>query len=190
MFTTENGKDQQQIQSDDMQNVSEIFAEHGDFLMCILKSKFSPQMDMDLEDLFQDLFVSLAERPVSSDIKCVKSYLFRAINNDIKDQYRKARTYRSHKCSYQHFRKREHRSKLEDPANQIEYKDLLQHIEMKISRHLPEHEANTVTQKLLLGNSVTEGSDNLNIQKRSYSRYLCTGLKRLRKLLPGLEYTS
>lgn len=177
----------QQVQLSEAQNIAKIFEEHGAFLMSVISRKFSSQPNMDIEDLFHDFFISLAEKPIPRDVKCVKSYLHKSINNDIMDWYRKARNHRIRNHKHQSYRNLQQLLRNEDPSVEIENKDTFGHINRMIGRHLPEHEANAVKQKLLLGNSTSEGARNLNIKKRSFSRYLCAGLKRLRKLCTELE---
>ena len=174
-------------QTSDTQTAARIFDEYESFLMTVISSKFSSQPDVDIEDLFQDLFLSLTERPIPSDVGSVKSYLSRSISNDIKDQYRKAGKYRAHCRSLYLCRSHKHLCNRDNPATLVENKDTIRYLRRIIKEYLPEHEAVAVTQRLNLENcSIKTQEDKANNNKRSFSRSLCTGLKRLRKLCPDL----
>jgi RNA polymerase sigma factor (sigma-70 family) len=170
-------------QSDRMQDIANIFVEHGDFFRSILSKKFSLQSGVDIEDLFQEFFISLVENSALPDIKCIKSYLYTAIINDIKDHYRKAKVRQKVKYEYKkyapHFRSK-------DPSMQAEDNDMINHIRHVMDSHLPRHELDAINQTLS-GNNLIEGAKNMGIKKRSFSHYLCTGVKRLKAFFSETE---
>ena len=68
---------------------SKVFAEHGDFIHVVIRSQVKNEAQAD--DIFQDFFLSLVYNPVPKGVKNMKSYLYRAIINDVVDAVRRVK---------------------------------------------------------------------------------------------------
>ena len=75
----------------DVEAASKVFLEHGDFIRTIIRQKV--RSEVEVEDLFHDLFLSLATKPVPPNIQNVRSYLYRALSTDIIDSRRRIKVY-------------------------------------------------------------------------------------------------
>ncbi len=72
---------------------SKVFAEHSDFIRAVIRSQVKNEAQAD--DIFQDFFLSLVYNPVPKGVKNMKSYLYRAIINDVVDAFRRVETYKA-----------------------------------------------------------------------------------------------
>ena len=71
---------------------AEIVSEYSDFIRMVICSQVNNKSSVD--DIFQDFFISLVSKPIPQDVKNVKSYLYRAITNDIVDTQRQIESYK------------------------------------------------------------------------------------------------
>jgi DNA-directed RNA polymerase specialized sigma24 family protein len=69
------------------------------------------------------------------------------------------------------------------PEDTAAMSDVIQHIFEVIETELPAYEAKALIQKFRYDKDDAEAAEALGITKRSFSHYLCTGLKRLRGYL-------
>ena len=155
-----------------------IFSEYGDFIHGVIRSKVSD--DSQADDLFQDLFLSLVSRSPSGKVQNMKSYLYRIIYNDLIDAMRRVKKYQTHVSRYA-----EHLTY--STPNGDPQKALIRIEEMKkmlelIEGHLRQSEARAVTLRYRNQHDIGEIAEIMDIDKRSVSRYISVGLKKLRKL--------
>ena len=87
------------LHSDDSDNqenvdaVTGIFIEHGPFIRAVLDKQVRNKTDV--EDLHQNLFVSLLRHPVPDDVNNIRAFLYRAIVNDIINFKKQRQRYQS-----------------------------------------------------------------------------------------------
>ncbi|MHC4790492.1 MAG: RNA polymerase sigma factor [Planctomycetota bacterium] len=162
-----------------VERAAEIFAEYGDFILAVIR--YQVNNDDLSEDLFQDFFLSLASKPLPAGIKNVKSYLYRAITNDIVDAARRVENYQTllHKyaCNLDFSI---NKSKPENALIDIEQINKLVGI---IKGWLPHSEAQAMTLRYKYNHSIEEVAEKMNVSKRSVSRYLSAGLSKVRQIL-------
>jgi len=72
--------------SGNIQRASLIFFEYSDFIRSVIRYRIYDKSR--IEDLYQDFFLSLVLRPIPSSVRNIKSYIYRVISCDIKDQIR------------------------------------------------------------------------------------------------------
>ncbi|MCJ7730508.1 MAG: sigma-70 family RNA polymerase sigma factor [Sedimentisphaerales bacterium] len=157
----------------------EIFALHGDFIRKVIQYRIG---DADLaDDLFQNFFLSLVARPIPPDVRNVKNYLYRAIINDSFDAVRRVEQYQD--------RIQRYAERLKNPINKnhpenalIETEETEKMFKM-IELSLPPSESQAVTLKFRDNNSIGEAAKQMAVNKRSVSRYISVGLKKLRQIL-------
>ena len=75
-----------------------IFAEHSDFIYSVLRYKAREQDQV--EDLYQDFFLSLVSNPPLVSVRNIRSYIYKAITNDIIDAARRTQRYQNLRNKY------------------------------------------------------------------------------------------
>jgi RNA polymerase sigma factor (sigma-70 family) len=162
---------------------AEIFALHGDFIRATIRYRIGDKALVD--DLYQDFFLSLVARPIPADVRNVKNYLYRAIINDSFDAVRRVEQYQD--------RIQRYAERLKNPINKnhpdnalIETEETEKMFKM-IELSLPPSESQAVTLKFRDNNSIGEAAKQMAVNKRSVSRYISVGLKKLRQVLVEKE---
>jgi len=156
-----------------------IFHEYGDRIRAIICFNVSNRSEAD--DIFQDFFLSLVHKPVPEGIKNVEGYLYKAIINDIIDMDRRTKSYRVRLHRYAKYRK--YNAKNEDPHNIMIREEEVQKMFQLIERQLPPREAEAVIERYGHDRSIDNASKRMYVSKKTFSRYLCMGLKKIRQLL-------
>jgi RNA polymerase sigma factor (sigma-70 family) len=157
----------------------EVFAEHSSFIRAVISSRFKNEAQAD--DIFQNFFLSLIRKPVPEDVKDIKSYLYKAIINDIVDTARGVERYQAlvHRYSEQ----------LNFSINRIGPEDALSIREETdkvldlMGRHLRRSEFQAIT--LRYGNyaDINEVAGKMGVNSGTVRRYISVGLAKIRKLL-------
>ena len=84
-----------------MNIAAEIFTKYGDFIRGVIQCKVADKGEVD--DLFQNFFLSLVSRPPAPNVKNIKGYLYKAILNDIIDNSRRIERYQNRVHRYAEF---------------------------------------------------------------------------------------
>ena len=158
---------------------SAIFHEYEDEIRAMIR--FHVNDNSRIDDIFQDFFLSIVHKPVPSDIQNIGGYLYKAITNDVIDMTRRTKRYRSRIQRYAEGRR--HSIVNDDPesiAIQLEEKQKM--VEL-IEEQLPSREAEAVLERYGHNNSIGSAAKKMQVNKRSFSRYLCMGLKKSANLL-------
>jgi len=158
---------------------SELLTEHGNFIRAVIRSQVKNEDQAD--DIFQDFFLSLVYKPIPKGVRNIKSYLYRAITNDIVDAVRQVERYRVriHKCSKQLTNSINNTS----PENALIEKEQLDKMFALIKGRLPNSESQAIVLRYRKQHSLKEVADKMGVNDRSVSRYICVGLRKIRKLL-------
>ncbi len=159
--------------------VAKIFDEYGDLIRAIIRLNLSDQKNAD--DIFQDSFLSLLHKPVPEGTENIQAYLYRAITNDIIDAARRTKSYKSRVCKYAECRK--YRIICENPQNVVVQAEERREMLRLIERELPPREAEAVIERFERGTSIDDAARRMSVNKRTLSRYICTGLKKIRALI-------
>lgn len=167
----------------DVQNnvecAEKIFAEYGDFIRTVIRYKVGNNSQVD--DLFQDFFLSLVSRPPPADVQNIKNYLYKVLTNDIIDATRRVEKYkaRMHKYAEHH----NYPINKNTPANvSIDIEETLKIFEL-IERRLPQSEAKAVTLRYKDNYNVKEVAAKMDVNVRTVSRYISAGLSKIRRFL-------
>lgn len=166
-----------------LENITNIWQQNESFIRNAILSQVN---DADLaEDIFQDFFLSLISKPIDPNMQNIKGYLHRAIRNDIIDAARRRKSYRALLHRYA-----THRNHTSIPksveyivANTEEAEKMLDHIQAL----LVHSEAEAIRLRHHCDYSVGEVADKLQVKKRTVSRYVSVGLKKLRQFLKTVE---
>ncbi len=158
---------------------AKIFLQHGEYIRMVIRQKVRNKTEV--EDLFQDFFLSLVSRPLPLDVRNIRSYLYRAIMNDIVDSRRRLRLY--------HAAIREHHAYLvstnaqEDPGSILaDIEETVKFFE-SIEGRLNSSEAQAVILRYRDNCSKKEAARKMKVKPQTVSRYLSVGLNKLREFL-------
>ena len=132
-----------------------------------------------VDDIFQDLFVSLIYRSIPPYIQNIKGYLCMAVKNDVLDEAFRAKSYRARNQNYAELHTEQ--IKFHDPQNIVILSEETQKLFSIIERRLMPHEREAVIQRYRLDRGNDEAAEAMCISRRSFSHYLCTGLKKIRR---------
>jgi len=158
---------------------ADIFAEYGEFIFGII---FYKVHDKTLtEDLFQDFFLSLVDKPIPADVRNIKSYLYKSLKNDIIDAGRRTERYRSLKSDYAEYT--DYFINNKSSRNAFKSEEQTDEIFELIGGNLKPSEARAITLRYKKNRSIGEIAKEMNVKKASVSMYICTGLKKLRRVL-------
>jgi len=165
--------------TDNVEKATEIFAEYGDFIYAVIRYKVRDESRAD--DLFQDFFLSLVSKPLAPEVKDVKSYLYRAITNDIIDAVRRVENYKDHLHKYA--------KNIDNPINKktsgnayIDKGEVDKIFEL-IEERLQHSESQAITLRYRDDYDIREVAERMDVNSKSVSRYISVGLKKVRQLL-------
>ena len=161
-----------------VKEAAKIFEEYSDVIHSTIYCNVNNKSIID--DIFQDFFLALVHRPIPSGIQNVKSYLRRAVKNDILDEVVKIKNY--HARNQRYVKLQMSYVKFHDPENTVIEAETIQQLFEIIEKRLFPHEAEAVTQKFSFDRDYRHAAEIMGINRRSFLHYLCTGLKKVRQL--------
>jgi len=168
--------------SDDRANVdsaARVFAEYGDFIYAVIYHKIKD--DNKANDLYQDFFLSLVSRPVPAHVQNVNSYLYKAIQNDIIDAGRRIQKYQTLMNKYAQYA--DFSINKNSSVNALDIKGQTDRIFKLIGGQLKPTEAKAIILRYKYNHSLEQVAQKMNVKKESVSRYVCTGLNKIRQSL-------
>jgi RNA polymerase sigma factor (sigma-70 family) len=134
------------------------------------------------EDLYQQLFLCLALRPVPPDVENVKGYLYRMIRHDVIDSIARE------KADLRRMKK--HAEKMGFPIHNPPPHDALilaeetDRVFQCAKERLCQREATAFTLRYRDDCSIDEIAQRMGVQKRTVSRYITASVAALRRFLP------
>jgi RNA polymerase sigma factor (sigma-70 family) len=158
---------------------AEVFDKYGDEIRSIIL--FNVRDEARADDIFQDFFLSIVNKPIPPDIQDIRGYLYKAITNDIVDAARKIK---SHRDRIQRYADR-HRYDIEQkgPQSTVMAAEEVGKMFDLIESRLPRCEAEAFSQRYEYDRDTDAAAKKMGIKKRSFARYLCVGLKKVREIL-------
>jgi len=157
----------------------EIFEKHRATIRTFISHQVNSYSDAD--DIYQTLFLSLVRRPVPLHVQNVVGYLYRAIQNDAIDAARRRKRYQDLISRYADDPR--HNSVQEDVETMVIEAEDAQRTVQTINRHLRHHEAQAIFERYGYNHNNHDIKKPMCIKKRTLSRYVCTGLKKLRQII-------
>ena len=155
-----------------------LFDEYGTFIRAVIR--FQARNEFQEDDLFQQFFLSLVKHPVPASVDNIKSYLYRAIANDIIDTARrKARRRKHFEKLAQEFRNSIHKRV---PSHAISGEAHDDAAFVCLTRQLPRREAEAVTLRYQENRSIAEIAHAMGVDQRTVSHYLAGALRHLRRI--------
>ena len=162
-----------------VQLAAEIFDEYGDDILA--KIRFHLNDKSNAEDILHDFFLSLVSKPIPPNIQNIRGYLYRAVTNDIFDAVRRAKSYVTLIRKYAQCRK--HSVTHENPQSIALRAEKMQKVFQLIETELPPHEAKAIAHRYIHNRNTSEAAKKMQVNERTFSRYLCTGQKKIRQYL-------
>ena len=160
-----------------VERAAEIFSEYGDFIRAVIRYQVSN--DAQADDLFQDFFLSLVSRPIPARIQNIKSYLYRAITNDIVDAARRVEKYRTRMRKYAECL--DFSINKNTPENALINKEEINKMFKLIEGRLPHSEAQAIKWRYIYNLNIKEIAEKMCVNTRTVSRYICEGLSKIRQ---------
>lgn len=164
--------------NDAVDAASALFREHGSFIRTAIR--FQSKNEFQEDDLFQQFFLSLVNRPVPANVDNIRSYLYRAIANDIVDSSRRKT------------RRRKHFEKLAEEFRNSIHKRASSHAVMGednddaaflgLTRQLRNREAEVIVLRYQDDRSIAEIAHIMGVDQRTVSHYLAAALRQLRRI--------
>ena len=164
---------------DNVDTAHKVFKEHGYFIRAVIGSQVKNEAQAD--DIFQDFFLSLVHKPIPEGIKDVKSYLYKAVINDIVDTARKVERYQAlvHRYSEQNI----FSVNTIAPENAFNIKEETDKVFELINGRLRKSELRAVTLRYCSTLDTDEVAARMGVKNGTVRRYISVGLAKVRKLL-------
>jgi RNA polymerase sigma factor (sigma-70 family) len=164
---------------------SKVFAEHDDFIRAVIRSQVKNEVQAD--DIFQDLFLSLVYNPVPKGVKNMKSYLYRAIINDVVDAVRRVETYKAQIYKYRRqpnysINKTGPGNAIAGPGNAIA-KEELDRVFALIKGRLRNNEYQAITLRYKDHYGIKDVAERMGVKCKSAREYTSRGLRKIREFL-------
>ena len=156
---------------------TEIFTQYRDFIHMVICSQVKNESHAD--DLFQDFFLSLVSKPIPQNVKNIKSYLYRAISNDIVDTQRQAER---QKEKIKKYKERCNFSiNKSGPENALIKDEQMNKMFDLIKDRLTSSQSQAITLRYVTNHTIKEVAEEMGVKSTSASRYICTGLRKIRR---------
>lgn len=157
----------------------QIFSKHGDFINSVIYNKVQ---NLEItRDLSHNFFLSLVYNPTPLDVQNIRSFIYRAIINDIIDF--RGQMERNLK-NFQKYSKKMKNAINKTPSSNayIEKEQIFEMLEM-LKEQLPYSCFRAIMLRYKENQSVREIAGQMGVKKASVHRYLSIGLKKLRQIL-------
>ena len=161
----------------DIVSAEEVFEKHAGFIRSVIR--FHVKNEAEAEDLFQIFFLFLITKPLPSDLRNIRGFLYKIIIDKIKDFARQSIRYR--KKIYNSIENSRNNS-IDSPDRVIIDLEETRKMFDIIRKNLPEKEALAVKLRYLDGYDISETASVMKVKPRTVSRYISIGLKKLRHI--------
>jgi RNA polymerase sigma factor (sigma-70 family) len=162
-----------------VQRAAVIFFEHGDFIRTVIRRKVHDESRV--EDLFQDFFLSLATKPLPSDVRNIRGFIYKALINDITDHHRSYERRNNLRYNYANIHSNPINIRTAEDAI-IEKEQTEKMIEL-LRKRATKNEAKAIALRYCDNLCVGEVADRMGINKRSVSCYISAGIRKVRQFL-------
>lgn len=160
-------------------HAAEVFSKYGDFIQAVIRYKVKNEAWAG--DLFQDFFLSLVSKPMPSGVQNVRSYLYRAIINDIADGTRRGEKYKTRINKYAE--RSNYSINKSTPENALIETEETDKMFKLIEGWLRRSEAQAVSLRYKNSYNIKEVAKKMHVNNRTVSRYISTGLSKIRQSL-------
>jgi len=158
---------------------AQVIDKYKDFIYMVICTQVKNKSRVD--DIFQDFFLSLVAKPIPVNVKNIKSYLYKAICNDIVDKQRQVERY---KIQVKKYRERSNFSiNNSEPENALIKDEQLNKMFDLIKGQLTSSQSQAIALRYGKNHTVQEIAEQMGVKSTSVSRYICTGLRKMRQSL-------
>jgi RNA polymerase sigma factor (sigma-70 family) len=158
---------------------AEVFSEYGDFIRAVIHYKVKNEALSG--DLFQDFFLSLVSKPIPAGVQNVRSYLYRAIVNDIVDTTRRVEKYKTRMNKYAECLN--YSINKNNPENALIEAEETDKMFKLIEGWLRRSEAQAISLRYRDSYNIKEVAKKMHVNNRTVSRYISAGLSKIRQFL-------
>ena len=169
-----------------VQRAAEVFDQYGDEIEALIR--FQVQDQSVIDDIFQNLFLSLVNKPIPAGITNVKGYLYRAVTHDVIDSMRRAKNYQSQASRI--VERRSYVAFEDGPDTTVIEVEQLDRLSELIKEQLPRCEAEAVVLTCIDELDAGQAARLMGVNRRTVSRYKCIGLRKIRRYLQEQGYTE
>ncbi len=165
--------------TDNVNVAATLFMEYGTFIRAVIRCQVKNETKAD--DLFQDFFLSLVANPLPVDARNIKSFLYRAITNDIINAAQRAENYQNKLFKYsERFNYPIYKKTTKDVViDSEETNRMFELIEMRLRRS----EAQAITFRYRNNYNIKEVAMRMNVSSGSVRKYIYVGLSKIRQFL-------
>ena len=165
--------------TDNVNTAAKLFMEYGDFIRAVIHCQVKNETKAD--DLFQDFFLSLVANPLPADVRNIRSFIYRAVTNDIINAAQRVENYQNKMLKYaKRFNYPINKKTPEDVVIESEETNkMFELIEMRLRRS----EAQAITFRYRNNYSIKEVAIRMNVNSSSVRKYIYVGLRKIRQLL-------
>ncbi|MHC4293229.1 MAG: RNA polymerase sigma factor [Planctomycetota bacterium] len=165
-----------------MNTARKIFIEYGDFIYGVIR--FNIKNEFEAEDVYHDIFLHLISKPMPEDIKNMKCFLYRIVSDKTKDAIRRIDRYNRRIQRYARNFNSFHET---PPENSVIDREEAEKMFGLIQKNLSPKEVKAITLRYLKDDKISNVAEKMGIQKRSVSRYISVGLKKVRHVVKAKE---
>jgi RNA polymerase sigma factor (sigma-70 family) len=136
------------------------------------------------EDIYQNLYLALVSNPVPPSVTDPLPYLSRIIRNDVIDAARRRKSFRDMAGRYVLDSTRAAQDR--NPEKEVIRAEDMQRVAACLASLSPQ-EAKALAARYGRACNTADAARALQVKQRTFSRYLCVALKKLRRAAAGLE---
>ncbi len=161
-----------------VRQAADVFEVYGDEIRAMISLNVKEQSTVD--DMFQNLFLSVVRSPIPPGTDRVVSYLYRIIANDLIDENRRLSNYAEFVRGYRECGcLSETQQTPESGAIEIEETHAMLQL---LRKQLPAHEAEAVVHKYFHGRETTDAAERMQVDNKTFSQYAYRGKRKIRRL--------
>lgn len=158
---------------------AKAFLDHKDFIKKVICFHIHDEDQVD--DLFQDFFLSFVSHPLPGDIRNIESFLYKAITNDIIDATHRKESYRN--SIHEYGERSNDTCGLKTPEEAVMRMEETGKILDLIEKRLPRTEAQAVYMQYRDSYNAKEIAEKMGVGAKTARGYVSEGLGRIRRLL-------
>ena len=169
-----------QSHAKNVEQAGNIIVEYESFIRLIIRSQNIANMSED--DLFQDFYLSLISKPIPENIINMKNFLYKAVINHLASSYQKNKAYEKKMNNYRKYCNFKV-NKIEPASAFIIREEINNKIFEYIKKNTPNKKYKAILLRYKEGLSVKEVADKMGIKYTSVTRYISTGLRKIRNCI-------
>jgi RNA polymerase sigma factor (sigma-70 family) len=166
-------------QVDKVSRAAGIFERYGGFIWEIICWKADDENSF--EDLYQEIFIHIAAKPVPENAANIKGYLYRMVCHKIIDYTRKKQSYSKNIKKYE--KKYDYTVNGDTAENDLITEEQFNNMLEIIGKELPTRHSKAIIMRYQKQLSTAEIADKMGVTGESVNHYICVGLKKLRSIL-------